>query len=102
MPAPEPVTFGHWSLLPSVGDLSYGGRKVARIGRSEERILLLLLDRYPGALKVPDICERGGFKREHTVHTHVRLLRNKTCPEFIDRVGYGRGYRVNPEATPHG
>ena len=96
----EPVVFGHWSLLPTVGDLSYDGTAIGRLRKSEERILLVLLNRYPGAYQEWEIANKCKFKNLATVRVHISNLRRRICRELIEHVGYGRGYRVNPEATP--
>lgn len=96
----EPVVFGHWSLLPTVGDLSYDGTVIGRLRKAEERILLVLLDRHPGAYQEWQLCDICGFELLATVRVHISNLRKRICRELIEHVGYGRGYRVNPEATP--
>lgn len=98
-PAKE-VAFGKWRLLPTVGDLWFKDTPVTRLRKAEERLVLILLSVYPGALPVWRIVDAGRWKQQNTVKVHVKNIRAKTCHAFIENPGPGRGYRINPDAEP--
>ena len=96
--------FGEWEFVPALGEVSWSGEVVARLGETESETLLLLIAAHPLPASVRAVvramAKRGAYWHPDTVKVIISRLRAKLGAALIRTTG--RGYVFVPEVAMDG